>query len=675
MKEGVRSVVRVQVRMDLTHAVQGWRADQIQDGLRGTMEMRKTCRWLGCAALLCFTAVELSGCTTKPLISGFKLPGRKDRDAAVAKSEKKLTAEESEELLAQAREFEKAGDFTSASRVYREYLNAEGVPVESSRRTPSRQVAKSETTSPDQKSLDKSADSDERLARNTAQSKPFAPSTRKSKDVAEVTADPWADEPIGRPDSQALPVINPRSPASPSAKLASASPQKQALLDEGPAPAETPEWADLEFAAEPATDVQTLASDSSGPKPREFPEEDLEDILDLNKGELPGVDAPQPPQTPIAEEAPPESSDGESDWGNLLDQPHPIAAEETLPAPAETIETPTAGPFSELPLVDLSADAGEVETPSGFEEEGSPAEEAPDMAWESHEPREEPTSELALIDPGETTPPTEAEFAPPVLSEAYSENEPAEIEAADREASELLSLSCKDCEPWLYAQVVKLGSPEADIRKEGLTHLADMGSTARQASLAVRTLLQDSDPLVQAHAAWALWVIENDPWDSVTTLRPLLDHSNADVVELACYMLGDIGPQADSATDALKLLRDHADGTLRVHAAEALIRIQGVDDKSLGVLTNALKSRVSQERWIAAVALGRCRGDHSESAVTALTAALKDVDPEVRSAAALSLGGLGKEAEKASLELERVAHMDDPQVRDAARAALACLKR
>ena len=189
------------------------------------------------------------------------------------------------------------------------------------------------------------------------------------------------------------------------------------------------------------------------------------------------------------------------------------------------------------------------------------------------------------------------------------------------------------------------------------------------------TLLQDSDPLVQAHAAWALWVIENDPWDSVTTLRPLLDHSNADVVELACYMLGDIGPQADSATDALKLLRDHADGTLRVHAAEALIRIQGVDDKSLGVLTNALKSRVSQERWIAAVALGRCRGDHSESAVTALTAALKDVDPEVRSAAALSLGGLGKEAEKASLELERVAHMDDPQVRDAARAALACLKR
>lgn len=641
--------------------------------------MRKTCRWLGCAALLCFTAVELSGCTSKPLISGINWPGHKDRDAAVAKPDKKLSAEESEDLLAQSREFKKAGDFTSASRAYREYLNAEGASVDSGRRTTSRQVAKSETQSVDQKSLDKTTASDDtdsdkqRLARHTTQPKQPAQSTRKSKVVAEVTEDPWADEPIGLPDAEALPVIKPNPPASPSAKLASTGPEKQALLDEGKAPAKTPEWAELDFAAEPAADVQALASDSSPPKARELPEEALEDLLDLDEGELHwGDDAPQPPQSLMAQESPPETSDGESDWGDVLDQPQTVAVEETLPAPAETIETPKAEPFSELPLVDLSADASEVESSLGFVEEESPTGEGSDTAWESHEPGAEPTSELALTDPGETTLPTEEEFAPPVLSDAEEEIE-SESEASD--SSGLLSMTCHDCEPWLYAQVVKLGSPEAETRKEGLTHLADMGRTARQAGLAVRTLLQDPDPLVQAHAAWALWVIENDPWDSVTTLRPLLDHSNADVVELACYMLGDIGGQAESTTDALKLLRDHADGTLRVHAAEALIRIQGVDDKSLSVLSNALKSRESQERWIAAVALGRCRGEKSESAVTALTAALKDVDPEVRSAAALSLGGLGKEAETATLELERVARTDDSQVRDAARAALACLKR
>ena len=610
--------------------------------------------------------MELSGCTSKPLISGFKLPGSKSKDAAVAQKGKKLTAKESEDLLAQARKLEKAGDYTSASRVYREYLDGGGEPTAESRRATAKQVSKTTTKSTGKTAAVDPKDSGKTLPERQA-SKPkqslLAPhkSTRKTDVATDKSDDPWADVPIGQSDSGTLADTHADSKATPSAKLASSKSEKPSPPDQATTSSKSHEWAELDFADETEPDAPALASEKRQPPPSAAPDENHDDLLNLDEGELSWGATPAEPQTAAVEEPPPED--------------------------VALTQSPQAVPDSELPFIDLSADAGQApSTPDlpAFEEEVVPVTEASEEAaieiateaeafhkdWESHEPGAEPTDELALTDEVDMTLPAEEEFSPPVLSDTHEDTESPLIDAA-----ELLSMTCKDSEPWLYAQVLKLGSPEPTIRKEALTHLADMGSTARQAGLAVRTLLADPDPLVQAHAAWALWVIENDPWDSVATLRPLLDHSNPDVVELACYMLGDIGTQADSALDALNLLRDHADGTLRIHAAEALIRIQGVDDKSLAVLATALKSRVSQERWIAAVALGRCRGEKSAGAVTALMSALKDVDPEIRSAAALSLGGLGPDAEKALPELERISRTDDAQVRDSAHAALACLKR
>jgi HEAT repeats len=615
--------------------------------------MRKTCRWLGCAALLCFTAVELSGCTSKPLISGFKLPGSKDKDATVAQKGQKLTAKESEDLLAQARKLEKAGDYTSASRVYREYLNGGGEPTEAKRSTATQQVSKTTTKPASKTAAISPSDTDKTPPeRQTAKAKPPLPTPQKpTRKTSVATDDPWADVPIGQSDSAAVADIPTDSKSTPSAKLASKQTEIPSPPDKATPPSKSHEWAELDFANVPASDAPSLASERRQPPPEDASDESHDNLIDLDEGELSWEETPVEPQNAAVEE--------------------PFS---------EVVETPEAVPDSELPLINLSEDAGDPPSTPAFEEEFAPETEVPEAAvteaeapngnWESHELGAEPTDDLALTDMVDMSLPSEEEFAPPVLSDTDEYPDTTAIDHA-----ELLSLTCKDSEPWLYAQVMKLGSANAQLRKEGLTHLADMGSTAREAGLAVRILLADPDPLVQAHAAWALWVIENDPWDSVATLRPLLDHSNPDVVELACYMLGDIGSQADSARDALTLLRDHADGTLQIHAAESLIRIQGVDDKSLAVLTTALNSRVSQERWIAAVALGRCRGEKSAGAVTALMTALKDVDPEIRSAAALSLGGLGPEAEKAMPELERMARTDDVQVRDSARAAMACLRR
>lgn len=570
--------------------------------------MRKTCRWLGCAAVLCFTAVELSGCTSKPLLSGFKLPGRKDPDAAIAQKDKKPTAKDSEDLLAQAREFEKAGDFPNASRAYREYLNGGGKPIDPGRSISPPLVAKT------QKSTNEKTVSREET-RSVEQSLPTQKSnqtnTRKSVTAkpAEESEDPWMNEP-----AQPKPVA-----------------------------ADKPAWAEPDLKDGPAAPLEAASHSSPPPESaRALSQADLDDLLDLDEGAI--------------------------DWGDEPDRPETAVGSSEKPA---SDQLPVADDLQpDLTLVDLSTASDDIVAPPVAAVDSPQESAASGDAWHSLEAAEETLVEKAgveepLVDSSEPELTVEEEFSAPVFAET----------AADPESTQSLVLLCKDCEPWVYAQAMKLDSPSAEIRKEGLTNLAEMGSTVRPAGAAVRTLLQDADPLVQAHAAWAIWEIENDTQDSVDTLRPLLDHSNTDVVQLACYILGDIGAPAECCADALELLRDHAEGMTRVHAAEALIRIHGVDDKSVHVLAAALKSRDGEERWIAAVALGRCRGEKSAVAVTALTEALKDIDPEVRSVAALSLGGLGQAAEKASPELERVARMDDPQVRDAARAALACLKR
>ncbi len=614
------------------------------------MDMRKSYRWLGCVALFCFTAVELSGCSSKPLISGIKWPGRKDRDAAVAEKDRTAKTGGDEELLVEARKYEKAGDFSNASKKYREYLEGGGKPVESSR-APIGPVAKSKKPTPDkEKSIAaKDADADAKSPiRPAAKTKKTTPKETKVTRTAEVEQDPWANQSVAAQESEEFSALAIEEPARPVAQRTTPATPKQKLLDTDETSAEEPPWAEPETAVDANTPDRAVASESGRQPPRDLTEEDLEDLLDLDEGEI--------------------------DWGDPSQQSSATDAEATPPAAdevAEAIEpTETA---SELPLVDLNADDRESMAPPALTD--AEFTETADHTWHSHEGVDEPATELASANTKEVSLSTEEEFVPPVMDDLESVAEVEVVEEVGAAEPQSLALTCQDCEPWLYAQVTKLESSDAEVRKEGLIHLADMGSTARQAGLAVRTLLKDSDPLVQAHAAWALWVIENDPWNSVATLRPLLDHSSPDVVELACYMLGDIGVHADSAADPLELLRDHADGQTRVQAADALIRIRGVDEKSLAVLTSALKSRSGEERWIAAVALGHCRGSKSAKAVTALTFALMDVDPEVRSAAALSLGGLGSDAVKATAELERVARTDDAQVRDAARAALACLKQ
>lgn len=576
--------------------------------------MLKSSRWLGCAAVMCLTVAQLSGCSSGPLVSGFRMPGLKSRGkATVAEKDKKLSAEEAEDILAQARDYEKQGDFPNAARLYRQYLNGGGAPLRPDAPPNPRDIAKSATTAPQKSRITDSLDEERettttrsathkattppiRTATKSEERKPeVRPETRPEPKLAKKPSppadDPWANS-VDR--SGEMPVIRPRNssvakqddPKAVDAKLAPVKPAKPSKTRD----AGIPDWAQLDNeVADRGTTRQPVEEEAEEPE------------LDWKE--------------PLIEEA-----DAEDD----------------------------------LQVVDSALDNEPVAPEPEFEEETELAK-AEETTWEPHD-----EEDSAIMDEPEAE---EADqLAAPVL--------------ADEEelVQESIALLCKDCEPWVYAQAVKMESEDPETRKEGLTSLADMGREAHQASPAVRTMLDDADPLVQAHAAWALWEIESEPEETIPTLTELLDHPNSEVVQLACYMLGDIGPQAETSRHSLELLRDHADGSTRIHAAESLIRIGGVDKASLAVLTAAMKSKDSEIRWIAAVALGHCRGDGSRDAVKVLVSALKDIDPEVRSAAALSLGGLGTEAATAKADLERIARNDDPQVRDAAVAALACLK-
>lgn len=585
----------------------------------GGRMMLKSGRWLGCAAVMCLTVAQLSGCSSRPLVSGFKVPGLKSRGSASVADKDKLSPTEADDLLAQARDYEKQGDFPNAARLYRQYLNGGGAPLRPDTPPSSRDIAKSIQPTPRQPRIEESVVEEDR-----------EPTTRSAAHKAPTPPIRTATKSDTRSEEQKQPEIRP-----------------EPKLARKPAPVADDPWAH--------------SVDKSG--------------------EMPVI---RPRNAPVAQQAAPQAVDakldpvkpaktrdaGIPDWAQLE---HEVASRDTTrkPVAAEEVEEPELV-WSEPVIEDSDSDmAASEDRGSSLDDELSAPEpesqqvEADDLeeselaktedsTWAAHE------EDSALADVAEES----DQFAAPVLAEEEEE-----------QFRESIALLCKDCEPWVYAQAVKMESENPETRKEGLTNLADMGHEAHLATLAVRTLLEDSDPLVQAHAAWALWEIEDQPEESVPALTELLDHPNSEVVQLACYMLGDIGPQAEKSRHSLELLRDHAEGSTRIHAAESLIRIGGVDKASLGVLTSAMKSKDPEIRWIAAVALGRCRGDGARDAVPVLVSALKDIDPEVRSAAALSLGGLGADALSAQSDLERIARNDDPQVRDAAVAALACLKR
>jgi HEAT repeat protein len=225
----------------------------------------------------------------------------------------------------------------------------------------------------------------------------------------------------------------------------------------------------------------------------------------------------------------------------------------------------------------------------------------------------------------------------------------------------------------LEALVLQLDIPEAGVRKDVLADLARLKAKARPALPAIRVLLEDS-PLVAAHAAWTLWEIEQNESQAVRELVRLMHTGEPEVVQFTAYALGSLGPKALDAAPALRAERERFTGATRIHVAEALTRIDAFDQASVEVLIASLQHSETHVRWMAAIALGQTQVRYADIAVPALVGALHDQNPEVRAAAALSIGGFGSSASSAVSELQSRATLDTPSVREAAQTALACIR-
>lgn len=234
---------------------------------------------------------------------------------------------------------------------------------------------------------------------------------------------------------------------------------------------------------------------------------------------------------------------------------------------------------------------------------------------------------------------------------------------------------CRDANIQVLGLVQKLESPMATVRREGLNELGLLGKKARTARLPVRILCEDPVAIVAAEAAWTLWQIDGDNYQSVRYLTTLIDSDDSDAANMAIQSLGLIGPDAVSAAPILRSRLTSANGVRRVRISEALVRIEPQDTGALQALVEGTRYGRPPERVEATYALAHTPAEHLNAIAPVLVNALHDEDESVRTAAALTLGSFGPAAEQARLALEAASRFDTRPVRDAARATLACLPR
>jgi len=118
-----------------------------------------------------------------------------------------------------------------------------------------------------------------------------------------------------------------------------------------------------------------------------------------------------------------------------------------------------------------------------------------------------------------------------------------------------------------------LKSDEPSIRAQAAAQLAWLGANAKLAVGPLRDALNDSDDVVRAHVAIALWQIDGQGQLATAVLTDLLASPRPGTAEMVVYLLGAIGKDAVDAVPVLREAMRDADDQLRKQIVEAIAKI------------------------------------------------------------------------------------------------------
>jgi HEAT repeat protein len=199
-------------------------------------------------------------------------------------------------------------------------------------------------------------------------------------------------------------------------------------------------------------------------------------------------------------------------------------------------------------------------------------------------------------------------------------------------ADVILSVRQPDRAATLLGGLLRDGSVR--VRLEAAQLLAMPGLDARLAMDALVAALASEDKLLRRAAADALGTVGSE---MIPRLRNLLDDADARVRESAARAIAGIGVPARSLAGKLLERMREGESAVRIQAALAYWRVEGISETPLALLDNLIKDVDISERWEAVEAIGLIASE-ARPAIKGLTEVLvnllKDRDARVRAMAA-----------------------------------------
>jgi HEAT repeat protein len=181
-----------------------------------------------------------------------------------------------------------------------------------------------------------------------------------------------------------------------------------------------------------------------------------------------------------------------------------------------------------------------------------------------------------------------------------------------------------------------LDDPSPAIRLAAINGLETSNGPASDTVTALAGRFSDPDLLVRACAARAALRLGAPHQQILDVALELIIPDRLDVLRVVTSIFVEIGPDAADALPQLDACLNAFSIAVRLHAAEAMLRIDPNDLLALDELESALDHRQTEVRFFAVNAIGAAVLD-SDQAVCALQRALSDRHPKVATAAALQL--------------------------------------